>query len=165
LPIYDASGGIFGLGTSNFACFKPHIHKGDLKMKISKQRLKQILKEELEMANMTLPNGEIDREGRMAKRQLADIAEYAHELSEMLADETQLEAWVQAKITKAADYISKVKHYLEYEMKDGKMDMVSSKMSQNMPEMGEMTLNMPQMGQNMPEMGDFEEESEESYEF
>lgn len=134
-------------------------------MKISKQRLKQILKEELEMANMTLPNGEIDHEGRMAKRQLTDIAEYATQLCDMLGDNDQLEAWVQAKITKAADYISKVKHYLEYEMKDGKMDTISSGFDQNMPEMGKMMPNMPEMGSNMPEMGDFEEESEESYEF
>ncbi len=97
-------------------------------MKISKQRLQEILKEELELANMTLPNGEIDHEGRMAKRQLEDIAEYSRELCDMLQDDTQLESWVQAKITKAADYISKVKHYLEYEMKSGKHDQVSAEM-------------------------------------
>lgn len=97
-------------------------------MKISKQRLQEILREELELANMTLPSGEIDHEGRMAKRQLEDIAEYSRELCDMLQDDTQLESWVQAKITKAADYISKVKHYLEYEMKTGKHDQVTAEM-------------------------------------
>ena len=53
-------------------------------------------------------NGEIDEEGRMAKRQLSDIAQYSQELMQMLQDETQLEAWVQSKLTKAADYIRTV---------------------------------------------------------
>ena len=127
-------------------------------MKISRQRLQQILKEELEMAQMTLPNGEIDHEGRMAKRQLADIAEYAAELSEMLQDDTQLESWVQAKITKAADYISKVKHYLEYEMKTGKHDQIKSEMPKMDPMMG-------QIGQFPLEMDEMESESDDTYEF
>ena len=107
-------------------------------MKISKQRLQEILKEELELANMTLPNGEIDHEGRMAKRQLEDIAKYSQEMCEMLQDDTQLESWVQAKITKASDYISKVKHYLEYEMKSGKRDQITSEMPKIEPNMGQM---------------------------
>jgi hypothetical protein len=35
----------------------------------------------------------------------------------MMEDNAQLEGWVQAKITKAADYLASVYHYLEYEMK------------------------------------------------
>lgn len=120
-------------------------------MKISKQRLQQILKEELELANMTLPNGEIDHEGRMAKRQLQDIAEYAAELSEMLQDDTQLESWVQAKITKAADYISKVKHYLEYEMETGKHDQI--------------TAEVPHVDPMAGEIGEFPLENDDIYEF
>lgn len=127
-------------------------------MKISRQKLQQIIKEELEMAQMTLPNGEIDHEGRMAKRQLQDIAEYAAELSEMLQDDTQLESWVQAKITKAADYISKVKHYLEYEMKTGKHDQITSEMPKMDPMMG-------QIGQFPLEMDEMESESDDTYEF
>jgi len=127
-------------------------------MKISRQRLQQILKEELEMAQMTLPNGEIDHEGRMAKRQLEDIAEYSQELCEMLQDDTQLESWVQAKITKAADYISKVKHYLEYEMKTGKHDQITSEMPKMDPMMG-------QIGQFPLEMDEMESESDDTYEF
>lgn len=103
-------------------------------MKISKQKLKQIIYEECGYANMReemgmpmmpgMVNGEIDEEGRMAKQQLKDIAEYAAELSQMLQDETQLEAWVQAKLTKAADYIKTVKHYVEYGMEEGAYDQV-----------------------------------------
>jgi len=139
LPNYYAFWVYIGVGTCYFNDFDPNIPQGDLKMKISKQKLQQILKEELELANMTLPNGEIDHEGRMAKRQLQDIAEYSAELSEMLQDDTQLESWVQAKITKAADYISKVKHYLEYEMKSGKHDQITSQM----PQMDDIMSKMP----------------------
>ena len=62
-------------------------------------------------------HGETDREGAMAKADLYKLANYAHKLYQQVHDEDQLEAWVQAKITKAADYIASVYHYLEYEMK------------------------------------------------
>jgi hypothetical protein len=65
----------------------------------------------------TLPNGEIDHEGAMAKADLFKLGQYSYKLFKKLEDDTQLESWVQAKITKAADYIASVYHYLEYEMK------------------------------------------------
>jgi len=58
-----------------------------------------------------------DNEGAMAKADLYKLASYAHKLYQQIEGEQQLEAWVQAKITKAADYIASVYHYLEYEMK------------------------------------------------
>ena len=58
-----------------------------------------------------------DREGAMARADLYKCANYSLKLFKKLSDEDQLEAWVQAKITKAADYIASVYHYLEYEMK------------------------------------------------
>jgi hypothetical protein len=58
----------------------------------------------------------IDDEGRMAKQQLFKIKKYAQELCDMLDDNTQLEGWVQSKITKAEEAIGAVKHYMEYEM-------------------------------------------------
>ena len=64
-----------------------------------------------------VPEGGIDREGAMAKADLYKLASYSHKLYEKIEEDTQLEAWVQAKITKAADYIASVYHYLEYEMK------------------------------------------------
>lgn len=63
-----------------------------------------------------LPNGETDREGAMAKADLYKLATYSFKLFKKIQDEDQMEAWVQAKITKAADYIASVYHYLEYEM-------------------------------------------------
>ena len=106
-------------------------------MKISKKRLLEIVTEECGMAMNTMPgmvNGEIDEEGRMAKRQLADIAEYSQDLMQMLQDETQLESWVQAKLTKAADYIKTVKHYVEYGMEEGAYDQVMPQMTMLAPE-------------------------------
>ena len=53
----------------------------------------------------------------MAKNQLFKLEKYAKILHDALDDDTELESWVQSKITLAADYIGKVKHYLEYELK------------------------------------------------
>ena len=64
-----------------------------------------------------LHGDEPDREGAMAKADLFKLANYAHKLFQQIDDNDQLEGWVQAKITKAADYIASVYHYLEYEMK------------------------------------------------
>lgn len=92
-------------------------------MKISKKRLTEIIKEECAMAQEPhMP--EMDEEGAMAKRQLHDMEKYSRELSQMLTDTTQLESWVQAKLTKAADYLKTVKHYVEYGMEEGAYDQV-----------------------------------------
>tara|TARA_R110000824_G_scaffold332637_3_gene519256 strand:+ start:1004 stop:1585 length:582 start_codon:yes stop_codon:yes gene_type:complete len=53
-------------------------------------------------------------EGTMAKSQLYKAAHYAQQLHNMIEDSEELDAWVQAKITKASDYLSSVKHHLEY---------------------------------------------------
>ena len=91
-------------------------------MKVSKQKLQKIIKEELEMAysgpkmDQNAPNYDHDLEGDMAKDQLKKIAKYALGLYAVLEDNQELESWVQAKITLADDYVSKVKHYLENEL-------------------------------------------------
>jgi hypothetical protein len=55
---------------------------------------------------------ERDAEGQMAKGELEVLAKKAQELAAMMQDDTQLEAWVQSKITKAKDYISSVHDYM-----------------------------------------------------
>lgn len=94
-------------------------------MKISKQKLQKIIKEELEMANNTTEiaysgpktGSKIDdSEGEMAKNQLLHIARYAIAMASKLDDDQELEGWVQSKITLAKDYVSKVRHYLETEL-------------------------------------------------
>jgi hypothetical protein len=55
-----------------------------------------------------------DEDGWMAKSQLYKMSKYAIELHGMIGDTDNLEPWVQAKLTKAADYLGAVKHYMEY---------------------------------------------------
>ena len=57
------------------------------------------------------------QEAAMARADLYKMANYSFKLFKMIHDGDQLEGWVQAKITKAADYVASVYHYLEYEMK------------------------------------------------
>jgi len=77
-----------------------------------------------------------DYEGGMAKSQMLKMKKYAMALCDMVDDETQLEAWVQAKITKASDYMSAVYHYLDYQ---------NSKMNEET--LNEETFNFPQADQ------------------
>ena len=57
----------------------------------------------------------VDYEGGMAKSQMLKMKNYAKALCDMIDDESQLESWVQAKLTKASDYMSSVYHYLDYQ--------------------------------------------------
>ena len=66
-----------------------------------------------------------DDDGWMAKSELYKLSKYAIQLHGMIQDNENLEPWVQSKITKAADYISTVKHYMEYvELSDGQPEVV-----------------------------------------
>ena len=56
-----------------------------------------------------------DEDGWMAKSQLYKLAKYAISLHGMISDTDNLEPWVQAKITRASEDMSSVKHYLEYQ--------------------------------------------------
>jgi hypothetical protein len=53
----------------------------------------------------------------MARADLYKLANYSMKLFKMIQEGQELEGWVQAKITKAADYIASVYHFMEYEMK------------------------------------------------
>ena len=68
---------------------------------------------ETDGSNMTI-SGSPDHEVEMAHKQLRNTAHQAGELSSLMhgMDEENLPAWVQAKVTTAADYISKVYNYL-----------------------------------------------------
>lgn len=85
-------------------------------MKINESKIKQIINEEMMMLDDKHHMDHVDEEGGMAKSQLYNLAKYAIMLHDALEDETQLESWVQSKITIATEYMGKVKHYLEYEM-------------------------------------------------
>lgn len=98
-------------------------------MKITKKQLIRLIQEEFALvkAQDTPQNNPIsppndpyfdypDDEGSMIKQQLQQISDYSDEIVNLVGDNIEFEAWIQSKITKAADYISTVKHYLEYEM-------------------------------------------------
>ena len=57
--------------------------------------------------------GEYDREGDMAKDQLRTIDSAAEELYAIIGADENLPEWVQAKITKAMDYIDTVRDYMK----------------------------------------------------
>jgi hypothetical protein len=103
---------------------------------------------------------DMDDDGFMAKRQLYDLAKYSVELHRMIQDTDNLEPWVQAKITKAADYISTVKHYLEYQgVRDGS-DMADEI---GFDDMAGVDSSLDTMAPDMPteEVMEFEEEEED----
>jgi len=56
-----------------------------------------------------------DHEAKMARADLYKLAQYSAKLFKMIDENEELDGWVQAKITKASDYISSIYHYLEYE--------------------------------------------------
>ena len=55
-----------------------------------------------------------DQDGEMAISQLRSILENATKLLEMMSPQTNLEPWVQSKLTKAQDYISVVHDYMTH---------------------------------------------------
>ena len=67
-----------------------------------------------------------NHEGQMAKADLYRAAKHAMKLFEMIQEGQELEGWVQAKITKSADYLDSVFHYMEYQMKFGDGAVASS---------------------------------------
>ena len=104
-------------------------------MKISKKELKKMIAEELngssvllEMPQMNMldpasNNYEKDPdgyEGDMAKRSLYHMAAQAQQLHDMLQDDENLEPWVAAKITKAADYLEKAFKAISYDKGPGR---------------------------------------------
>ena len=104
-------------------------------MKISKKELKRMIAEELngssvllEMPQMNMldpasNNYEKDPdgyEGDMAKRSLYHMAAQVQQLHDMLHDDENLEPWVAAKITKAADYLEKAFKAISYDKGPGR---------------------------------------------
>ena len=101
---------------------KQHLKQHEVtNVKITKSQLKQIIKEELASAleegnwagteNFPLQKSS-KGEGSMAQGQLQRIAELANMLADEFDDSTNLEEWVEAKITKAQDYLSSVMNYM-----------------------------------------------------
>ena len=58
-------------------------------------------------------------EGEMAKRSLYHMSQQAQQLHDMLAEDENLEPWVQDKISKAADYLEKAFKAITYDKGPG----------------------------------------------
>jgi len=104
-----------------------------------RDKLDNILNEGLgEMADMV----ERDHEVQMARSDLYKTAKYAIKLHGMLKNVSEaegLQGWVQSKITKAADYMGSVQHYMEYEMTPPDMQLA---LAQTESEMNEEKMKM-----------------------
>jgi len=79
-------------------------------MKISISELKEIIQQEID----SLAESGYG-EGSMARSQLGRTAEVALMLQDMIGDDTDLEEWVESKITKSQDYLSSVLNYMRGE--------------------------------------------------
>ena len=62
-----------------------------------------------------LEGKEYDYEGQMARTQLISIVKNAKSLFDSIGEKTQLQSWVQSKLTKAEDYLNGVRSYLDGE--------------------------------------------------
>jgi hypothetical protein len=76
---------------------------------------------------------DIDDDGVMAKQQLYTLAKKAVQLHKIIQDTDNLEPWIQAKITSAADYISAVFEFMEYSEVTAEIDPASDSMDIELP--------------------------------
>jgi hypothetical protein len=103
-------------------------------MKITRKELKELIAESIKDSKSVLlefpvpgsaprmgpnaPEHEKDPdgvEGSMARKSLYHMSAQATQLHSMLADDENLEPWVQDKITKAADYLESVFKHVTYD--------------------------------------------------
>ena len=92
-------------------------------MKITPSLLRTIIKEQIDemcgvqqqSIDMGVQKHHDDHEGNMAKRQMFKTAQYAVEIFDNIHDDDVFPSWIKSKMTKIADYIGVVKHYLEYD--------------------------------------------------
>lgn len=104
-------------------------------MKITKNELKKMIAEELNGPSVLLEMPQMNQldpasnnhekdpdgyEGQMAKRSLYHMAAQAQQLHDMLHDDENLEPWVAAKITKAADYLENAFKAISYDKGPGR---------------------------------------------
>ena len=105
-------------------------------MKLTRANLKNLIMEamaEKQSILLEMPSGaemgKVDKEaagkdpdgyeGEMAKRSLYHMSQQAQQLHDMLQGDENLEPWVQAKITKAADYLEAAFKAITYDKGPG----------------------------------------------
>jgi hypothetical protein len=90
----------------------------DSYLKNRREKISQAMNEDIAGGINNMENDQEvvdDHEGSMAKADLLSIHKKSGELYNMIAENEELEGWVQAKITKAAEYITAVHNSMEYE--------------------------------------------------
>lgn len=87
------------------------VDKSDKYLKNRRNKISKELNED----NPDNPEAVDDHEGHMAKADLMAINKHSKEIYNMLGDNEELEGWVQAKITKAAEYMNAVYNNMNYE--------------------------------------------------
>jgi len=93
-------------------------------MKISKRQLRRIIREACGDQEITfVPDNHGQKqfhygEGSMASYQLNRTEQIAAELQELIDKDDDLDEWVEAKITKAQDYLSTVLNYMKGKYQD-----------------------------------------------
>ena len=106
-------------------------------MKLDKELLRTIIKEQIDeicgvqpqMHHMNMHKSD-DHEADMGRRQMFKTAQYAVDIYEMMDDSEDYPAWIQSKLTKIADYIGVVKHYLEYDHVMGERKLTDNEMEE-----------------------------------
>ena len=106
-------------------------------MKLDKSLLRMIIKEQIDemcgvqpqMHHMNMHKSD-DHEADMGRRQMFKTAQYAVDIYEMMDDSEDYPAWIQSKLTKIADYIGVVKHYLEYDHVMGERKLTDNEMEE-----------------------------------
>ncbi len=108
-----------GLGFTNGSIAEGHCGCGDPDMSMQHVPSDHVVKalevdveEEEEPRDLDYDKGE----GSMARSQLRRATKYSQQLGEMIRVDDDLPEWVEAKITKASDYLGSVYHYLDYEI-------------------------------------------------
>jgi len=81
-------------------------------MRFNSQTYKSLNESVLRIDEAPSSGVEGDYEGEMARGELKSLIANAQELLKMLGEDEEIEAWVQSKITKAADYVSSVRNYM-----------------------------------------------------
>ena len=100
-----ASGKIMGMVNDTLSAQDPAANRQDVQEACG----------DMQSIDMGIEHDEGDHEGSMAKRQMFKTAQYAADIFDMIEEGEEFPAWVQSKMTKIADYIGAVKHYLEYD--------------------------------------------------
>lgn len=108
-----------GVGFTNGSIAEGHCGCGDPDMSIHHapsdhvvQSLEVDAKEEGEPRDLDHDK----HEGSMAHSQLRRATKHSQQLGEMIQMDDDLPGWIEAKITKASDYLESVYHYLDYEI-------------------------------------------------